>query len=124
MSLIPMNVEQMRRKALENSKAKLQQQKDFKNQVDTMSRHDVGNLYDVRAIMKSKQFKEQKICAQPKHSIATECFRYTNQTWSGASFPLILMDVDNQISYYSETAGFWPIGFSFDQNRPLEEIRY
>ena len=55
-----MNVEQMRRKALENSKAKLQQQKDFKNQVDTMSRHDVGNLYDVRAIMKSKQFKEQK----------------------------------------------------------------
>ena len=60
MSLIPMNVEQMRRKAQENAKAKLQQQKDFKNQVDTMSRHDVGNLYDVRAIMKSKQFKEQK----------------------------------------------------------------
>ena len=50
MSLIPMNVEQMRRKAQENAKAKLQQQKDFKNQVDTMSRHDVGNLYDVRAI--------------------------------------------------------------------------
>ena len=60
MSLIPMNVEQMRRKAQENAKAKLQQKKDFKNQVDTMSRHDVGNLYDVRAIMKSKQFKEQK----------------------------------------------------------------
>ena len=60
MSLIPMNVEQMRRKALENSKAKLQQQKDFKNQVDNMSRHDVGGLYDVRQIMKSKQFKEQK----------------------------------------------------------------
>ena len=60
MSLIPMNVEQMRRKAQENAKAKLQKQKDFKNQVDTMSRHDVGNLYDVRAIMKSKQFKEQK----------------------------------------------------------------
>ena len=57
MSLIPMNVEQMRRKALENSKAKLQQQKDFKNQVDNMSRHDVGGLYDVRQIMKSKQFK-------------------------------------------------------------------
>ena len=60
MSLIPMNVEQMRRKALENSKAKLQQQKDFKNQVDNMSRHDVGGLYDVRQIMKSQQFKEQK----------------------------------------------------------------
>ncbi len=60
MSLIPMNVEQMRRKALENSQAKLKQQKDFKNQVDNMSRHDVGGLYDVRAIMKSQQFKEQK----------------------------------------------------------------
>ena len=34
MSLIPMNVEQMRRKALENSKAKQQQQKDFENQVN------------------------------------------------------------------------------------------
>ena len=55
-----MNVEQMRRKALENSKAKLQQQKDFKNQVDNMSRHDVGGLYDVRQIMKSKQFEQQK----------------------------------------------------------------
>ena len=60
MSLIPMNVEQMRRKALENSKAKLQQQKDFKNQVEQMSRHNVGGLYDIRAIKKSKQFEQQK----------------------------------------------------------------
>ena len=60
MSLIQMNAEQMRRKALENSKAKLKQQQDFRNQVDNMSRHDVGGLYDVRAIMKSQQFKEQK----------------------------------------------------------------
>ena len=60
MSLIPMNVEQMRRKALENSKAKQQQQKDFENQVNQMSKHNVGSLYDVRQIMKSQQFKEQK----------------------------------------------------------------
>ena len=60
MSLIQMNAEQMRRKAIENAKAKQQQQADFKNKVDNMSRHDVGGLYDVRAIMKSKQFKEQK----------------------------------------------------------------
>ena len=60
MSLIPMNVEQMRRKALENSKAKQQQQKDFENQVNQMSKHNVGGLYDVRQIMKSQQFKEQK----------------------------------------------------------------
>ena len=55
-----MNVEQMRRKALENSKAKQQQQKDFENQVNQMSKHNVGGLYDVRQIMKSQQFKEQK----------------------------------------------------------------
>ena len=60
MSLIQMNAEQMRRKALENSKAKLKQQQDFQNQVANMSKHDVGGLYDVRAIMKSKQFKEQQ----------------------------------------------------------------
>ncbi len=60
MSLIPMNVEQMRRKALENSKAKQQQQKDFEIQVNQMSKHNVGGLYDVRQIMKSQQFKEQK----------------------------------------------------------------
>ena len=55
-----MNVEQMRRKALENSKARQQQQKDFENQVNQMSKHNVGGLYDVRQIMKSQQFKEQK----------------------------------------------------------------
>ena len=60
MSLIPMNVEQMRRKALENSKAKQQQQKDFENQVNQMSKHNVGGLYDIRAIKKSKQFEQQK----------------------------------------------------------------
>ena len=60
MSLIPMNVEQMRRKAIENAKAKQQKQKDFENQVNQMSKHNVGGLYDVRQIMKSQQFKEQK----------------------------------------------------------------
>ena len=60
MSLIPMNVEQMRRKAIENAKAKQQKQKDFENQVNQMSRHNVGSNLDVREIIKSKQFKEQK----------------------------------------------------------------
>jgi len=60
MSLIQMNAEQMRRKAIENSKAKLKQQQDFQNQVANMSKHDVGSLYDVRSIIKSKQFKEQQ----------------------------------------------------------------
>jgi len=60
MTLIPMNVEQMRKKAIENAKAKQQQQKDFENQVNQMSRHNVGSSLDVREIIKSKQFKEQK----------------------------------------------------------------
>ena len=55
MSLIPMNVEQMRRKAIENAKAKQQKQKDFENQVNQMSRHNVGSNLDVREIIKSKQ---------------------------------------------------------------------
>ena len=60
MSLIPMNVEQMRRKAIENAKAKQQKQKDFENQVNQMSRHNVGNNLDVREIIKSKQLDQIK----------------------------------------------------------------
>ena len=59
MSLIQMNAEQMRRKALKNQQDKIQQQKDYQAKVDSMSKHSVGNLYDVRAILKSQQFKEQ-----------------------------------------------------------------
>ena len=55
-----MNVEQLRRKAIENAKAKQQQQKDYENQVASMSKHNVGGLYDIRAIKKSKQFEQQK----------------------------------------------------------------
>ena len=58
--LIRMNAEQMRRKGLENAEAKLQREKDYINQMEKMSKHDVGGLYDIRAIAKSKQFKEQK----------------------------------------------------------------
>ena len=60
MSLIQMNAEQMRRKALKNQQDKIQQQKDYQAKVDSMSKHSVGNLYDVRAILKSQQFKEQQ----------------------------------------------------------------
>ena len=58
--LIRMNAEQMRRKGLENAEAKRQREKDYINQIEKMSKHDVGGLYDIRAIAKSKQFKEQK----------------------------------------------------------------
>ena len=58
--LIRMNAEQMRRKGLENAEAKRQREKDYINQMEKMSKHDVGGLYDIRAIAKSNQFKEQK----------------------------------------------------------------
>ena len=60
MSLIQMNVEQMRRQAMKNAEDKIQHQKDYQTKVDSMSRTDVGNPYDIRSIMKSQQFKEQK----------------------------------------------------------------
>ena len=97
MSLIPMNVEQMRRKALENSKAKQQQQKDFENQVNQMSKHNVGGLYDVRAIMKSKQFKEQKNFYD-NHQ-AEEEFRDMFQSYGMYS------EADGWIDYLKKTRG-------------------
>ena len=66
--LIRMNAEQMRRKGLENAEAKRQREKDYINQMEKMSKHDVGGLYDIRAIAKSKQFKEQKNYYDPNQA--------------------------------------------------------
>tara|TARA_B100001057_G_scaffold489095_1_gene574693 strand:+ start:353 stop:736 length:384 start_codon:yes stop_codon:yes gene_type:complete len=60
MEFTRMNVGQMRRQAMERTQAKEQQSKDYQNKIDNMSKHNVGGLYDVRAIIKSQQFKEQK----------------------------------------------------------------
>ena len=60
MSLIQMNAEQMRRKAMKNQEDKIQQQKDYQAKIDSMSRSNVGGLLDVRAIVKSRQLKEQQ----------------------------------------------------------------
>jgi len=60
MSLIPMNVEQMRAKALKNQQGKLAEQKNYQAKIDSMSRTNVGGIYDIRSIIKSQQFKEQK----------------------------------------------------------------
>ena len=59
-SLIPMNVEQIRRQGMKNAELQRKREKDFDNQVQSLSKHNVGNLYDVRAIAKSRQFKEQQ----------------------------------------------------------------
>ena len=59
MSLIQMNVEQMRAKALKNQQDKLAEQKNYQAKIDSMSKHNVGGLYDIRSIMKSQT--EQKL---------------------------------------------------------------
>lgn len=60
MEFTRMNVGQMRRQAMERTQVKEQQSKDYQNQIDNMSKHSNGNSYDIRAIIKSQQFKEQK----------------------------------------------------------------
>ena len=60
MTLIRRGLEQIRREGLANAQAKIKQQEDYQAKLDSMSKHSVGGLYDVRTIMKSKQFKEQK----------------------------------------------------------------
>ena len=60
MTLIRKGIEQIRREGLANAQAKLKQQEDYQAKLDSMSKHSVGGLYDVRTIIKSKQFKEQK----------------------------------------------------------------
>ncbi len=57
--LIRMSAEQMRRKGIENAEQKRKQEQEYQTKIDNMSKHNVGGLYDVRAIAKSRQFKEQ-----------------------------------------------------------------
>ena len=61
MSLIPMNTEQLRRQAIKNAEDRREQERQYQAKVDQMSKHNVGGLYDIRAIKKSNQFKEQKV---------------------------------------------------------------
>ena len=58
--LIRMSAEQMRRKGIENAEAKRQREKEYNMKIEQMSKHNVGGLYDIRAIKKSNQFKEQQ----------------------------------------------------------------
>ena len=58
--LIRMNVDQMRQVAIKNNELREQQEKNYQAKVEQMSKHNVGGLYDIRAIKKSKAFQEQK----------------------------------------------------------------
>jgi len=57
MEFTRMNAEQMRRKAIQNSKEKEQQSKDYQNQIDNMSKHNVGGLFDLKSIKKAQSTK-------------------------------------------------------------------
>jgi hypothetical protein len=61
MTLIPMNSEQLRRQAIKNAEDRREQERQYQAKVEQMSKHNVGGLYDIRAIKKSNQFKEQKV---------------------------------------------------------------
>ena len=61
MSLIPMNTEQLRRQAIKNAEDRREQERQFQAKVEQMSKHNVGGDLDIREIMKSNQFKEQKV---------------------------------------------------------------
>ena len=61
MSLIAMNTEQLRRVAIKNAEDRREQERQYQAKVEQMSKHNVGGLYDIRAIKKSNQFKEQKV---------------------------------------------------------------
>ena len=61
MSLIPMNTEQLRRVAIKNAEDRREQERQYQAKVEQMSKHNVGGLYDIKAIKKSNQFKEQKV---------------------------------------------------------------
>ena len=58
--LIRMSAEQMRRKGIENAEQRRKREQEYNMKVESMSKHNVGGLYDIRAIAKSKQFKEQQ----------------------------------------------------------------
>ena len=61
MSLIPMNTEQLRRQAMKNAEDRREQERQYQAKVEQMSKHNVGGNLDIREIMKSNQFKEQKV---------------------------------------------------------------
>jgi len=60
MTLIRKGIEQLRREGMANAQRKIKEQSNYQAKVDALSKHNVGDDLDIRAIMKSNQFKEQK----------------------------------------------------------------
>lgn len=60
MALIQRNVEQIRREGIKNAQKKVNEAKIFETKVQALSKHNVGGLYDIREIKKSKEFKQTR----------------------------------------------------------------
>ena len=58
--LVSKNIEQLRREGIKNAEVKRQREKDYQTKIDNMSKHNVGGLFDVRSIAKSRQLQDQK----------------------------------------------------------------
>ena len=70
MTLIRKGIEQIRREGLANAQAKIKQQEDYQAKVDSMSKHSVGGLYDVRTIIKFSGATERpllRVSVVPTH---------------------------------------------------------
>ena len=60
MELVRKGIEQLRREGLANAQKKVDNAKTFEAKVEALSKHNVGGLYDLREIKKSKEFKQTR----------------------------------------------------------------
>ena len=60
MELVRKGIEQLRREGLANAQKKVDNAKTFEAQVQALSKHNIGGLYDLREIKKSKEFKQTR----------------------------------------------------------------
>jgi len=76
MSLIPMYVEQLRRQALKNQQDKIEDQKRYQTKVDSMSKSNVGEMFNLRSIKnaQSKKVIQEKYYDQDRVTEKFESF--------------------------------------------------
>jgi hypothetical protein len=60
MALIRRNVDQLRQEGIKNAQKRINEQKAFEAQVQALSKHNVGGLYDIREIKKSAELKQTR----------------------------------------------------------------
>jgi len=60
MELVRKGIEQLRREGIANAQKKVDNAKTFEAKVQSMSKHNVGGLYDLREIAKSAELKQTR----------------------------------------------------------------